>query len=413
MTMETHIMKRARNPAGFTILELLVVVLIVAMLLAVALPVIGKVRGDAGVQESMANLVTLDVAHVLYAADWNGRQVTWVVDDLAFYGSVANYNKAHGDCNSPFDESCHPPVIWGWGCNGWLYSYPMNNSIFHWAVEPINFPGDPGFGSGFGSFRYANVKAFHDYVTGRVYEETFYAPNDTVVMASAEPLFGEPCEFNPEGNPPIWISYALSPAAMFHPDVMRSNAAGGWQDPWSIDHGFESPGLFQALYPDLKTHMIEHNWYQNPPAECNRDFDPDFGTYNCEPYYFNHGIDSTPVTLFYDGHVRLLPNTEVFAADQQILKQTGAEDGLWHRGTPFGEDGYYISAGFDGVPLSHHILTTDGILGRDTIAETPPNPLAASWDWPRLTTKRHQLGPAADHRASFDLILTTSEEDQP
>ena len=55
-------MKRARNSAGFTILELLVVVLIVALLLAVALPAIGKARGDAGVQGSMANLVTLDVA---------------------------------------------------------------------------------------------------------------------------------------------------------------------------------------------------------------------------------------------------------------------------------------------------------------------------------------------------------------
>ncbi|MCZ6444958.1 MAG: prepilin-type N-terminal cleavage/methylation domain-containing protein, partial [Planctomycetota bacterium] len=75
-------MRHPRCCAGFTMLELLVVVLIVALLLAVVLPVIGKVRGDAGVQGSMANLVTLDVAHVLYAADWNGRQVTWAPDDL-------------------------------------------------------------------------------------------------------------------------------------------------------------------------------------------------------------------------------------------------------------------------------------------------------------------------------------------
>ena len=71
------------------------------------------------------------------------------------------------------------------------------------------------------------------------------------------------------------------------------------------------------------------------------------------------------------------------------------------------------SFGYDGAPLSHHILTTDGILGRDTLAETPPNPLAATWDWPRLTTKRQQLGPAVDHRASFDVILIDPEEDQP
>ncbi len=403
-------MKRAPNPAGFTILELLVVVLIVALLLAVALPVIGKVRGDAGVQGSMANLVTLDVAHVLYAADWNGRQVTWVVDDLGFYDSVWDYNDAHGGCSGQHDPGCHPPVLGGWGCDGHLYAYWTNFPGYPWAVEPINWSGGA---TRFGNFRFANFKAFHDYVTGRFYEPTFYAPNDTVPHEAVEPLFDEPCEFAVEGNPPLWVSYALSPAAMFHPDVMRANAAGGWQDAWSLPHGFESPGLFQAQYPDLKTHMIEHHWVQNPPAECNPGFDPTFNTYNCAPYLFNHGIDSTPVTLFYDGHVRMLPNTEVFAADQQILKQTGGVDGLWHRGTPFGEDGYYIPFGYDGVPLSHHILTTDGILGRDTLADTPPNPLAASWNRIRPTGEHESRSAALHQDISFNLMVTTSEGDQP
>ncbi len=56
MKKETHIINRARNSAGFTMLEMLVVVLIVALLLAVALPAIGKARGDAGGLGSMANL---------------------------------------------------------------------------------------------------------------------------------------------------------------------------------------------------------------------------------------------------------------------------------------------------------------------------------------------------------------------
>ncbi len=404
-------MRHARCCAGFTMLEMLVVVLIVALLLAVALPAIGKVRGDAGIQGSISNLVTLGVAHVLYAADWNGRQVTWVVDDLSVYGSVANYNQAHGGCfGSPFAEGCHPAVLAGW-CEGWLWSYQMNNASHHWAVEPLHFDGN--YFMGFGNFRFPNAKAFHDYVNGRYYDPTFYAPNDTVPLELAAPLFESPCEFNVEGNPPIWVSYVLSPAAMFHPDVMRANSAGGWQNPWDLDYGFESPGLFQAQYPDLKTQMIEHHWVQNPPADCNPAIDPDFGTYDCEPYYFNHGIDSTPVTLFYDGHVRLLPNTEVFAADQQILKQTGGVDGLWHRGTPFGDDGYFIPFGYDGVPLSHHILTTDGILGRDTIAETPPNPLAATWNRIRATGEHESRSAALHQDISFNLLLTTSEGDQP
>ena len=44
------------------------------------------------------------------------------------------------------------------------------------------------------------------------------------------------------------------------------------------------------------------------------------------------------------------------------------EKGLWHRGTPFGENGFYNNLSFDTlVNTSYHVLTTDGILGRDII----------------------------------------------
>ncbi|MCZ6857080.1 MAG: prepilin-type N-terminal cleavage/methylation domain-containing protein [Gemmatimonadetes bacterium] len=401
-------MKRAHNSAGFTMLELLVVVLIVALLLAVALPVIGKVRGDAGIQGSIANLVTLDVAHVLYAADWNGRQVTWAPDDLGAFGSVANYAAAHG-CGGWHDEGCRN-LNWGWSCDGVLVGCPMFYGPCQWIYQPMGFLGSGGL-VGYGTFRLNNSKRFYDYVNGRHNDATFFAPNDTVALALVEECFDSPCEYDFVCGV-VPTSYVLSPAAMFHPDVMRANADGGWQSAWDLDHGFESPGLFQAQYSNLKTHLIEHHWVQDPPGECNPAMEPLIDLLDCEPYYFNHGIDSTPATLFYDGHVRLLPNTEVFAADQQILKQTGGVDGLWHRGTPFGEDGYFIQFGYDGVPLSHHILTTDGILGRDTIAETPP-PFAATWDWPRLKTKRQRLGSAVDHRPSFDVVLIAPEGDQP
>ena len=400
-------MRRSRFLAGFTVVDLLIVLVVVTVLISLALPTLARARGDSMVQESLNNLVTLGVAHVLYAADWNGRQVTWVVDDLGFFDSVQDYCVTNGCSNGYSDPGCHPPLIAGWGDwdgGGGLYAYWPCLSGHSWAVNPIAFPGLQGV-EGFGHFRFPNAKEFHDYVNGRWYDPTFYAPNDTVPYDLALPLFGDPNEFNTEGNPPIWVSYVLSPAAIYDPDVMRSNAAGGWQDPWDLGYGFQSPGLFQAQYPDLKTHMIEHHWVQNPPAKCNPGFDPPFGTYEgCEPYYFNHGIDSTPATLFYDGHVRLLPNTEVFASDQQILKQTGGVDGLWHRGTPFGEDGYYISFGYDGVPLSHHILTTDGILGRDTLGGDPPMPA----NWPRqwVPKKPHPSGPTGPPNQRFDMTLT-------
>ncbi len=411
-------MTRSRRFMGFTIVDLLIFLVVVTVLISLALPTLARARGDSMVQESMANLSMLSVAHVMYAADWNGRQVTWAVDDLAAFGDdVQDYCGAHGGCGLPNDPGCHPPVLAGWacqegvGCGLWGF-WPCFGYSHEWAVEPMNFPGGPNGDhfDGSGHFRLANSKPFHDYVNGRFYDPTFYAPNDTVPYELAAPLFDSPWEYNPEGNPPIWISYTLSPAAMYDPNVMRSNAAGGWQNPWDLDYGFQSPGLFQAQYPNLKTHMIEANWVQNPPAQCNPAPPPIPGYDGCEPYFFNHGIDSTPVTLFYDGHVRLLPNTEVFAADQTVLQQTGGVDGLWHRGTPFGEDGYYIQYGFDGVPLSHHILTTDGILGRDTLGDAGLTAATASFNerhWKRVLRRADALtvDPSPKFPASLQLTL--------
>jgi len=386
-------MTRNRTTAGFTIIDLMVVILVIVILLAAAMPVIAGAGGNAGIQQSMSNLVAQSAGHLLYAADWNGRQVTQNPDDFGFYGGDAGeYNAAHG-CSNFFDPGCHPPIIAGLGVKGsgnWiLWYYPPSNNVM---MQPLNFPGPPNEAyDSLGYWRVPNSRPFHDYLNGRYQDPVFYAPNDTSQIP-AEVCMDQPAEFtaNPIGCNPSWSSYARSPAAIFHPDVFRSNAAGGWQAAWELDHGYETPGFFQATYPDLKTHLIEHNWVQNPPAPCN----PAFSF--CLPYYFNQGIDSTPVTLFFDGHIRLLPNSEVLFADLQVLAQTGQVDGLWHRGTPFGASGYFIDEGFDGVPLSHHVLTTDGILGRDTLGGASPMGSFVAWQ-PRPNTGRRRAiaGPQA------------------
>ncbi len=369
---------------AFALTDLLVSIVTLVALTTILIPTLGMMRGDSMTQVSIDNLRTLGIAHIMYAADWDGRQVTWTRDDLSVFGvDVGDYQDAHGcDNDDDFEPECHPPVMAGW-CEGGLWSYWPDNANHYFAFNPIGFPECESCAETFGHFRLVNATPFHEYVNGRFYDPTFYAPKDTMAWDEASTSFDAPCEFDRDNNPPVWISYVMSPAAMYDPQVMRSNAAGGWQDPWSLPDGLASPGFFQTKFPTLKTLMIEHHWLQEPPGECNPGFDPVFGDPDCNPYLFNHGVDSMPVTLFYDGHVRLLPNGEVLAADQQILKQTGGVDGLWHRGTSFGEDGYYIRFGFDDVPLSHHILTTDGILGRDTLSEFGSTAEHASWRKPR------------------------------
>jgi hypothetical protein len=73
------------------------------------------------------------------------------------------------------------------------------------------------------------------------------------------------------------------------------------------------------------------------------------------------------MTLFYDGHVEGLGTLEAQAASSRAATQSGGM-GLWHTGTPFGTDGYFIDLGWDtAANTSFHILTTDGITGRDKL----------------------------------------------
>jgi type II secretory pathway pseudopilin PulG len=357
---------------GFSLIELAAILTAVVLLLSLVLPALAGARARSQVEVSLNNLIALGTAHATYAADWNGRQFTNVVDDLSFYGD--NENQAYTAYENATGED-HPALLLGWGGNpdyGYgLWGYWMFHSGNWGLCQPMVWPGGPSHLVAFGAFRFPNAKPFHDYVNGRFFGPTFYPPNDTVPYELVEPLFDAPWEFDPDGGSDggvWWSSYCFSPAAMFNARVMAHPGPSefdGWHNPWDLTGGFESPGFYQALYPDLKTQIIEHHWNQNAPEDpCNPAFEE--GSYEgCEPYYFNQSIDSEPATLFYDLSVRLLPNTEVLAADEWMIDHVGY--GLWSRDTPFGEDGYFIDYGYDGTPLSHHILTTDGILGRDTL----------------------------------------------
>ena len=123
--------------------------------------------------------------------------------------------------------------------------------------------------------------------------------------------------------------------------------------------GYRVPSFGHVKYPTLKTHMLEHHWLQNTKVGCNDSF------LGCEPYFFNHSYRSMPVTLFYDGSVRLAGVLEAMSADRRHQRQAGY--GLWSRDTSVGEDGYLVADGYDFAATSVHILTTDGVRGRDVL----------------------------------------------
>jgi prepilin-type N-terminal cleavage/methylation domain-containing protein len=359
-----------RQRTGFTIVELLVVVSIIALLIGILLPAIGKARDQARLTISQTNLRQLAVAHASYSAEWGDAQLSLADYNLSRYGNspsqaLAGFEQANG--------AAHAPTMLGWGHadNG---DYAIWG-FFYWGGGNAEVVQAIDFNSLWGWFRMPNVQSFNQYLGGRFYDPVFYAPKDRVVMAELEPWLSSPDEFVPTDvtGQVIYSSYCLSPAALYGPavlandNVMHANGETGFQDPFDIAAGLRTPAMSQARFSDLKTHMIEHHWLQGARADCNASIE---GNYDgCEPFYFNHSIDSYPVTLFYDGHIENLGVQRAQEADSRNLQQAGY--GLWHRGTPAGSAGYFGAEAYDfrADNASFHIFTTDGILGRDFAAK--------------------------------------------
>lgn len=355
--------------SGFTIVELLVVVSIIALLIAILLPAIGKARDAALLTQSLSNLRNLGTANANYSADWADRQWTAIPDDAGLVG---------GNCVQYVQTiSCPPQQLLGWSSDGAMWGYFLGSQGL---CAPYGFPGSPcttnwavykpiewtGGDARFGSFRMPNVKSFNSYVGSRFYDPVFWAPKDRITLSNAEKYFSVPDQFASDGTDIAFSTYCFSPAAMWAPEVMSDK---GFKNPNTLPGGFRSPAVGQSRYPDLKTRMLEHSWLQNAESQVNSNF-----AGGKEPWYFNHGYNSAPGTLFFDGHVAVMSVADAMESDARAQVGNNApgvlEKGLWHRGTPLNAGGnhYFQNQSYDFlVNTSYHILTTNGILGRDTI----------------------------------------------
>lgn len=334
------------NRRATTLVETLVVLLSVVVFMLLFMAVTSNavpMRMLTGEEVSKANLVDIHEAHVLYANNNGGKQWSAHLD---------NFGNTLGNCSQYVATvGCPPQQIMGFDANGGQWGYWAGG-----AMCPPQYPSGCGnwpvylpnawSGNWFGSWNTLQVKSFHDYLNGRFYDRTYYAPNDTALYAAAAPYFNSAVEFNYPPTTIAWSSYGMSPAAMWNPEVLRAPSAGGFRNPSAFAGAFERQQLAGATYPELKSLTFEKNWNQDAPTASGLPF--------------NKSPSGRPITLFYDGHTDGLSNARAIEDDARVTAQGG--DGLWHRGTPWGTSGY--SAGV----TSHSVLTTDGIRGRDIVA---------------------------------------------
>ncbi len=379
----SHPLKKGRRD-GFTIVELLVVVSIIALLIAILLPAIGKARDAARTTQSQGNMRNLAVANDTYAADWADRQFTACPDDAGLTnGSGTQYNQTVGCMGQMSAGYDHLGRLWGWWCGGGMCpGYPGDAGYWNGCWNYCFVPQGNG-NAFFGAYRLPCMKAFNSYLGDRWYDPVLWAPKDVIPMRIAEKFFDYPGEFYPydPGNESSQIiaypSYVWSPSAMWHPEV---SSHCGFRSPFggnTFPAAFKSPAVGQCKFPDVKTRMIEHHWLQHNESEAN----PSFA--GSDPSWLaTQGYNSAPVCLFYDGHVSVKGVREAMDGDarnrtlfennnvcQNECPGGNCESGLWNRAMSagFGNAGGYGAAyAYDTIVSSgFHFYTTDGIRGKD------------------------------------------------
>jgi len=342
---------------AMTIADVAVGVASSTLLVAVLGAAAASMRSGSGTAVSLSNLMQLGTAHALYASDNNGLQ--WCAHRSEF-------GLTNGNCNQYLQLECPPQLILGQDLNGGLWGYWLSGGVCppnypgncgNWAIyQPMDFGGTTGYS---GAWRMLAVRSFHQYLNGRYYDPVYFAPNDRNTYRQARGLFDYPGEFTFTSPTLIGSSYAVASSAMWDPGVFRAASEGGFRTPNTYPNAWQRQSLFAAAYPELKSLTFEHNWCQGGSGPATS-----VGTTTTRNY--NASAASTPATLFYDGHVWLLPNADAIADDASLVKR--GLDGLWSRDTPLGVDGYFGNLSIDGSRTSHSVLTTKGILGRDLLS---------------------------------------------
>jgi prepilin-type N-terminal cleavage/methylation domain-containing protein len=374
---------------GFTIVELLVVISIIALLVGILVPAVNKARDTAKMTQSKSNLHQVTIAMANYSADWNGDHFTSAPPNL----SSGERRGLAVDAAIDGVRGGATPIgirLGEHSQGNQTYVFFLNN---YEGVVPYTFQGGNTGGmtmNNFGTWRYPNALQVAEYMNGLPLHKAYFSPKDTIALRTLEgcdSLNGSYC-VSSRGQS-IWgwdaawnsnmilapSSYCISPALMYNAQVYAWNEDADitFTDPMDINTGFRPSTTDQAQFPNLKSWLMEHYWLQNAVTDCSMNWD---GTWydnlggcwdGCEPFHFNQSYKSAPVTAFTDGHVG---SFEVAQADRDsalIAENNGM--GLWHTETGDGAGGYYTGYGSDWVSWSGHTHTTGGIKGRDILGK--------------------------------------------
>lgn len=336
---------RRGTARGLTLPETLIGTAAIGVLSCVAVTLPSALGGGADAHWKLAEL---GQAHECYANDFNGRQWGVMPQNAGAYADVCASYKAANGCPDLYLGRDAAGAVWGFwlgcgtgSCGNWPFYRPMNFTAADMEI---------------GSFRVANSWGFREYVSRNFYSPDWFAEDDPSFAGASTQFeaagdFTYPVSALPGGI--AYSSFAMSPAAMLNPGVLRARAAGGFRAPSSFADSYRAPAVAQCTYPSLKTRMTEYGWFRGAPSA---------------DLAFSSGRTSTPVTLFFDGSVQAVSMARAEEDDAAVRAGSKSGDGLWSDDTPLGANGWQPDGSVDGLRTGFHMLTTGGLLGRDLLS---------------------------------------------